>query len=73
MNTKRTVEEVRNKTVFSAMKGCNVGLWFSGPTCSGNTLSGNVVEFSVRFIKPYETLRNCINILPQLYCEISKW
>ena len=30
MNTKRTVEEVRNKTVFSPMKGCNVGLWFSG-------------------------------------------
>lgn len=52
MNTKRTVEEVGNKTVFSAMKGCNVGLWFSGPTCSGNTLSGNVVEFSIQFIKP---------------------
>lgn len=73
MNTKRTVEEVRNKTVFSAMKGCNVGLWFSGPVFSGNTLSENVVEFSVRFIKPYETLRNCINILPQLYCEITEW
>lgn len=52
MNTKRTVEEVRNKTVFSSMKGCNVGLWFSGPACSGNTLSGNVVEFSIQVIKP---------------------
>lgn len=56
MNTKRTVEEVRNKTVFSAMKGCNVGLWFSGPTCSGNTLSGNVVEFSIQFMKPWGTI-----------------
>ena len=31
MNTNRTVKEVRNKTVFSSVKGCNVGLWFSGP------------------------------------------
>lgn len=58
MNTKRTVEEVRNKTVFSSMKGCNVGLWFSGPACSGNTV--------------YQTLRNYIKIFPQLHSEINK-
>lgn len=52
MNTKRTAEELRIKTVFSSMNGCNVGLRFSGPACSGNTLSGNVVEFSIQFIKP---------------------
>lgn len=56
MNTKRTVEEVRNKTVFSSMKGCNVGLWFSWPELSGNTLSGNVVEISIQFIKPSGTI-----------------
>ena len=31
MNTNRTVKKVKNKTVFSSVKGCNVGLWFSGP------------------------------------------
>ena len=62
MNTKRTVEEVRNKTVFSSMKGCNVGLWLSGPELSGNTLSGNVVEFSIQFIKNWGTIsKHCHN------------